>query len=489
MMRKHAFAWVALLGLGLSGCGDSGPTAEGNRGTLNSTTPVVSAAFSAAFKTGFASSTQSMPAAIGLQYLNTGALVATPSAAAAMPCDFTVTKINYNTVGAQGEGATATAALMVPVPTASNAKCNGPFPVVLAAHGTTTNKAYDVSNIAVTAEGALYAATFAAQGHVVVAPNYAGYDQSNLPYHPYLVLSQQSKDMQDAWQAAQRTGLFASNGKLFVTGYSQGGAVAMATQRDLEAAGVKVTASAPGSGPYAMLSFGDTIFKGKPNRGGTIFSPLLIDGAQKAYGNLYTTPSDIYGGSFAGTVPGLLPGNNLGANSSYLALAIANLLLPTGTESGILGIGSGALFTAATRSSYVADAAAHPVVNQALPASAGHPMRQALLKNDLRSGWLPKAPTQLCGADNDPSVFWENTTNFRDYVTAKSTTPLATGLIVVNLNDNTQVNDPYAALKTAFVAGGLNLSFANAWASTMIEVHGGIAPYCYLAAYGLFKQL
>ena len=53
------------------------------------------------------------------------------------------------------------------------------------------------------AEGLLIAATFAAQGYIVVAPNYAGYDTSALAYHPYLNADQQSKDMIDALTAAR----------------------------------------------------------------------------------------------------------------------------------------------------------------------------------------------------------------------------------------------------------------------------------------------
>ena len=91
----------------------------------------------------------------------------------------------------------------------------------------------------------------AAQGFIVVAPNYAGYDVSSLPYHPYLNGAQQSGDMMDALSAA-RTALpttFASstsdNGQLLVTGYSQGGYVALRTVQALQAAGQTVTAAAP----------------------------------------------------------------------------------------------------------------------------------------------------------------------------------------------------------------------------------------------------
>ncbi|MDI9331994.1 MAG: alpha/beta fold hydrolase [Alphaproteobacteria bacterium] len=436
------------------------------------------------------------PIAAGLQQINTNSATppATVTASLALPCDIAVSKISYNTVGAAGEATTATAAVMVPVPVVpTNSKCNGPFPVVLAAHGTTPNKAYDTTAFA-EGEASLYAAIFASQGYVVVAPNYAGYDTSTLPYHPYLILAQQSKDMQDALTAARRSGLFAANGKLFVTGYSQGGAVAMATQRDLEAAGVSLTASAPGSGPYAMLSFGDKIFEGKPNRGGTIFSPMLIDAAQIAYGNLYSTASDIYNPNFASTVPGLLPGIDLDVSTdtpkftSFNTLKFANLLPTISPESGILGIGTNALFNSTARSNYKSDAGLNPVSGNTLPTKVDNPLRQALLKNDLRSGWVPKAPTLLCGADNDPSVFWDNTTQFVSYVQAKSATAPVSAL---NLNAAITASDSAssASLKNAFVAYGLNLSFTNAWTSLTVEVHGTMATLCYMAALVTFNTL
>ncbi len=92
-------------------------------------------------------------------------------------------------------------------------------------------------------EALLIAAMFAAEGYIVVAPNYAGYDTSTLGYHPYLNGDQQSKDMIDALTAA-RSALPTADapdttdgGQLLVTGYSQGGYVAMATHRALQDAG------------------------------------------------------------------------------------------------------------------------------------------------------------------------------------------------------------------------------------------------------------
>src|SRR6202000_1572333 len=121
-------------------------------------------------------------------------------------------------------------------------------PIVLYAHGTQTDRAFTMTDLS-NDEALALAALFASQGYIVVAPNYAGYDTSTLAYHPYLVAAQQARDMIDALAAARTALPVASltltkdNGKLFITGYSQGGFVAMATHRAMQAAGLTVTAS------------------------------------------------------------------------------------------------------------------------------------------------------------------------------------------------------------------------------------------------------
>src|SRR6185437_12679033 len=166
-----------------------------------------------------------------------------------------------------------------------DSSCTGARPIVLYAHGTSAEKSYDIANLPGTTgnvndEGVLLAAVFAAQGYIVVAPNYAGYDTSTLPYHPYLVAAQQSHDMMDALTAARSafTVLGVNGGnKLFITGYSQGGYVALATLRAMQAAGQSVTAAAPMSGPYALSAFGDAIFMGQVNGSGVINFAFVAD--------------------------------------------------------------------------------------------------------------------------------------------------------------------------------------------------------------------
>jgi dipeptidyl aminopeptidase/acylaminoacyl peptidase len=103
-------------------------------------------------------------------------------------CGVDVQYIKYGTVGGAGEATDASGVLMTP---SGAAGCTGARPVVLYAHGTTITKSYNLANLsdstnAAYGEAILIAAMYAAQGFIVVAPNYAGYDSSKLSYHPYL---------------------------------------------------------------------------------------------------------------------------------------------------------------------------------------------------------------------------------------------------------------------------------------------------------------
>jgi len=209
-------------------------------------------------------------------------------------CSVDVYQLQYDTVGAQGESTTASGALMIPG--GADPRCESPRPILLYAHGTSTLKTYNIADLTSNGEGLLVAAVFASRGYIVVAPNYAGYDTSSLGYHPYLNADQQSKDMMDALTAARSA--FAStntsdNHKLFVTGYSQGGYVAMATHRALQAAGTGVTASGPMSGPYAVAAFADAAFEGQVSGSAVVSVTLLATSYQHAYRNLYSSPESM----------------------------------------------------------------------------------------------------------------------------------------------------------------------------------------------------
>src|SRR5580704_11662484 len=296
MLRSIGLVGAALLAAMLSACGSDSttvtPAASTAHGTLAINPPFRIASVDAA-------TFQAQLAAV-----SGGAQLLQISGNPVCGVDFYY--LNFWTRGAVGEVTESSGALMVPTGPAPT--CSGPRPIVLYAHGTQTNKAFNIADITnpSNTEGATVAAFFAAQGYIVVAPNYAGYDISTLGYHPFLNAAQQSGEMMDILAAA-RTALPTTlssatkdNGQLFITGYSEGGHVAMATLRAMQAAGKTVTAAAPMSGPYALEAFGDTIFFGGVDIGSTEFAPLLVASYQHAYGNVDSTANPVFSPTYAG---------------------------------------------------------------------------------------------------------------------------------------------------------------------------------------------
>ena len=97
---------------------------------------------------------------------------------------------------------------------------------------------------------------FAAQGYAVVATDFLGYALSSYPYHPYAHADSEASSIIDSIRAtrnaASSLGL-TLNGKVMVTGYSQGGHASMATQRAIErdnAGEINLVAAAHLAGPY-----------------------------------------------------------------------------------------------------------------------------------------------------------------------------------------------------------------------------------------------
>jgi hypothetical protein len=511
-LRASLIAVLAALLLAACGGGSGGSMSGGGgttpaRGTLLQSPPEHVTTLTAA------SLLLRLNAPENLQLL---ALVATPV------CDVAVHHIRYQTVGGANEATTASGALMVP--TGLDAKCNGARPIILYAHGTTPDHAFNIADVQNTAnaEGLFLAAFFASQGYIVVAPNYAGYDTSALAYHPYLVADQQSKDMIDALTAA-RSALPVSTasqtrdgGKLFVTGYSQGGYVAMATERAMQAAGMTITASAPMSGPYALAAFVDMVFEGRVNASGPESAALLVTAYQKSYRNIYASPGDVFEPQYATGIESLLPGttplSDLYAQGKLPQFALFSVTPPDAISADITpattpanlapvfaaGFGAGNLVTNTYRLSYLEDARANPdggwpTTTTGTPAASPMlAMRQALKANDLRA-WNPTAPTLLCGGDEDPTVFWSNTELMQGYWASHA--PASTPVSVLDVDSAATAGDPYASLKTQFAlakdlvaAAAVAQGATDGGASAVREVYhaGLVPPFCLSAVASFF---
>lgn len=444
-------------------------------------------------------------------------------------CGVDVHHLQYTTVGGLDEHTTASAALMIP--TGSDPHCVGTRALVLYAHGTNPAKRYNLAaltddNNPAYGESLMLAAFYAAQGYVVVAPNYAGYDSSALGYHPFLLADQQSKDMIDAWSAA-RTALPVLGGgvtlgaKLFVTGYSQGGYVALATHRAMQQAGILVSASAPMSGPYALAAQTDAPFHGRVQFGSTLFGTLLATSYQRAYGNIYGSPGELFEPAYASSIESLLPGADAATllsqgslpefalfsstppsappGSALQALLNANTPPHSGSSMDLVyakGFGTPHLLTNSARLAYLEDALARPdgalaPGGNGLPAAAPqHPLRLAARRNDLRGGWSPTTPVLLCGGEEDPTVSFP--VNSRTLGSLWSSLPA--GLVtVLDVDANPSgFADPFRAEKLGFavvktaVLADARLAGKDPELELARNYHAGLMPFCSSAARTFF---
>lgn len=409
-------------------------------------------------------------------------------------CSITVYTLKYHTIDSAAADTEASTAIYVP--SGADPACQGSRPVMLYAHGTSVQKSYDMAKLT-SNEPLLIAGLFAAQGYIVVAPNYVGYAGSNAGYHPYLDAEQQSADMIDALRAARTVfGNISANAssRLMVSGYSQGGFVAMATQRAMQtkhASEFAVTAVAPLSGPYALTSFGDSIFNGAPTAGSAGFLPMLINAGQRAGAALYTSTSDIYQPKYASGIDNLLPGTQSLGDLAAAGKLPNDVLFAADSLPQTPGYGSyfgnDYLIKTSYRDSYLADLQANPCNASSfapLNCKPAQSLRKWLLKNDLRT-YTPNVPMFLCGGDADPVVPYSNTTNTAAYFRAQNVPGL--NLTLLNVDDSA-LSGPYLSTRAQFAAakavvrraaieGGSNSAAADQ--AVKDAYHAGlVAPFC-----------
>jgi hypothetical protein len=285
----------------------------------------------------------------------------------------------------------------------------------------------------------------------VVATDYLGYALSSYPYHPYLHAETEASAVIDSIRATRQAAdslNLALNGKVMVSGYSQGGHAAMATQRTIErdhAGEINLVAAAHLAGPYRVAAAMIDAVQ-NPVLGGQAFAPFQITSWQKVYGNVYSDVTDVFKFPYATYIEDLLP------NPTFtLTELFAFGLLPTGTPAVALN----ALFTP----DFLADFASNPA----------NGTRIAAAKQDL-TGWNPQAPTTLCGGSGDPTVSFSINTvpTFQDFISR-------VGGVVSIIDVDPMIQQSYAPLRIA------DLIVYNALYHPVLA-----PPFCYQAAKNLF---
>lgn len=420
-------------------------------------------------------------------------------------CGVSIYSLHYQTVDGSKHKTEASTAVMIP---SGGEQCQMRKRIVLYAHGTSVNKNYDMTNMEINtgerSEGIAAIAFFASQGFIVISPNYAGYNGSTLDYHPYLNADQQANDMFDGLQAAYThfPDQIPHGTGIFITGYSQGAYVALATQRRLESShsGLNVDAVAAGSGPYSLSLLVDNAFNGAPGTMAPVFINLIATSWQKAYGNIYSYPAELYSTQYSQHAEKLLP-STITLDTLYKQMKLPErVVFQSGSLPGPVSTppetGRVANAGFAQKNYYLntlyRNRITHDISENPCNAASGEfissckpttGLRQDAVINDLRS-FTPAAPVFFCGTHTDTTVNYVSTTAMIHYLTqqgaaarthvidlaAAHPTNLAQALYQAEVKQNE---------KDAGNNAGKRLKLDN-------ELHEIAAPYCMLLAREFF---
>ncbi|WP_345953842.1 prolyl oligopeptidase family serine peptidase [Mucilaginibacter sp. PAMB04168] len=251
-------------------------------------------------------------------------------------------------------------------------------PALLSAqHGTMFRDADAPSNFPNTFTGF---ELFASAGFITVIPDFIGYGVSKDIIHPYYDMQTSGLAVTDMLKAAKyylKDKNIAVNNKLFLIGYSEGGYVTMAAQKEIEthtSHNLTLTAAAEGAGGYdvsGMLAKVATV----PTYPDPSFFALFMMGYNSIYN--YNHPlTDFFTQPYATNIPGLLDGSK---TSDQI-----NAALP---------------------------AAPSALFNPTFYSSLSNPLAETNFKAQVAANsfpnWYPVSPTRLYHGTADQNVYYE----------------------------------------------------------------------------------
>jgi pimeloyl-ACP methyl ester carboxylesterase len=293
--------------------------------------------------------------------------------------------LTYQTTDAQGTSIRASGALLLPHDSDN-------LPILSIQHGTETKNdrvaSVDPRNSAEGITGLLTASI----GYLTCIPDYPGFGISRTP-HPYLHAVSLTRSVVDLIVAAKsycNTHDVSLNGRLFLTGYSEGGFATLAVQKELEngySQELRIAAVAPMAGTYDLAGTADHLLQQSTYRWPTYIAFFFY-----AYDNVYrwNRLDGILNAPYSGMMRSLFDGSK--------TFAEINRQLPTSIPL---------------------------LVNQNFINSYfhgnEHAVRRALGENTLLN-WVPAAPIHFFHGDaDDVAPFW-NAVNAMESFRARGAT-------------------------------------------------------------------
>ncbi|MEW2291383.1 alpha/beta hydrolase [Streptomyces sp. NPDC006743] len=216
-------------------------------------------------------------------------------------------RLTYRTVDPYGRPTTATGLLTLPEGGGRR------LSLVSDTHGTMVDRDYAPS---VAEDGRAQSYLFASAGHAVAAPDYLGLGKGP-GVHPYMDTRSAVTASVDMLRAARTaaSGLGRTvTGDVYVTGFSQGGQVAMALGRALQqGAGrhFRLRALAPVSGPYDLAGTETpALTDGRVNDISGVFYMSYFLVAQNRLHPIYKDPAEVFRAPYANRVEALFDGRH-----------------------------------------------------------------------------------------------------------------------------------------------------------------------------------
>lgn len=175
---------------------------------------------------------------------------------------------------------------------------------------------------------------FASTGYITVIPDYIGFGVSKDIIHPYYDMQSSGLAVVDMIKAAKyylKSQNKAVSDKLFLIGYSEGGYVTMAAQREIEtnaSHNLTVTAAAEGAGGYDITGMLGLVAT-KTSYPDPSFFAIFMQNYNSLYG--FNRPlTDFFSTTYAGKINTLLDGSkNSAAINAELTNNLSSLFNPT----------------------------------------------------------------------------------------------------------------------------------------------------------------
>jgi len=223
---------------------------------------------------------------------------------------YKVVKIKYNTKDEQDKDVVASGILVYPNITPAflayyKATYNKDFSISLIVenHGTIFTNAQAPSNEITTPITAAHKTAIlmtAKAAFAVAMPDYLGYGDSNDKDHPYILKKSSARVSIDMLRASSRYMIdnnILFNGQVYVSGYSEGGYVAMAMAEELEknySSDFNLKGVAPMAGPYDIQSLGKKEVNASRVMEYPAFLAYLTQSYAKAYEDLNLSEIIVY---------------------------------------------------------------------------------------------------------------------------------------------------------------------------------------------------